>query len=88
MKRTFESGHQKSKRNQKLEEKLKTFPKLDKYFLTTTDNDSLSQIQDDKQSPELKSSDFVNDTPDQSDPEIIVEKSTGSDENVSPTDVA
>lgn len=73
MKRTFESGHQKKKRKQKLEEQLKTFQKLDKYFLTT-DNDSLSQIQDDKQSPKLKSSDFVNDTPDQSDPEIIVEK--------------
>lgn len=70
-----------------MEEQLKTFPKLDKYFLTT-DNDFLSQIQDDKKNPELQSSDFVNDTPDQSDPEIIVEKGTGSDENVSPTDVA
>ena len=86
MKRTFESGHQKIKRKQKLEEQLKTISKLDKYFLITADNDSISQNQDDKQSPPLKSGDFVNDTTefsDLSDAETVVEKSTGSDENVS-----
>lgn len=39
MKRAFESGYQKRKRKQQLEDELKEMPKLDKYFTQQTEDD-------------------------------------------------